>query len=37
MLDGRVEGGPATFPQPALLARERDGQVEVKLAQPPLH
>ena len=32
--DGSVRGGPATFPQPALSVRERDGTVEVKLAQP---
>jgi nitrite reductase/ring-hydroxylating ferredoxin subunit/uncharacterized membrane protein len=32
--DGRVRGGPATFPQPALVVREVDGQVEVKLAGP---
>ena len=32
--DGRVRGGPATFNQPALLARERDGHVEVRLAHP---
>ena len=32
--DGRVEGGPATFPQPQLAVRERDGKLEVKLAQP---
>jgi nitrite reductase/ring-hydroxylating ferredoxin subunit/uncharacterized membrane protein len=33
--DGGVRGGPATFPQPAFAARERDGMVELKLAQPP--
>jgi len=32
--DGEVKGGPATFNQPQLLARERDGAVEVKLAHP---
>ena len=32
--DGRVEGGPATFSQPALDVREHEGKVEVKLAQP---
>jgi nitrite reductase/ring-hydroxylating ferredoxin subunit len=32
--DGRVEGGPATFAQPALSVREREGKLEVKLAQP---
>ena len=32
--DGRVRGGPATFPLPTLSVRERDGKVEVKLAQP---
>ena len=34
MRDGRVRGGPATFPQPALVVREVDGRVEVKLAAP---
>lgn len=34
MRDGRVLGGPATFPQPLLDVRERDGGVEVKLAGP---
>lgn len=33
--DGAVKGGPATFPQPALASREREGKLEVKLAQPP--
>ncbi|HKC18263.1 MAG TPA: Rieske (2Fe-2S) protein [Candidatus Dormibacteraeota bacterium] len=32
--DGQVLGGPATFDQPALIARERGGIVEVKLAHP---
>lgn len=32
--DGRVVGGPATFDQPLLVARERGGIVEVKLANP---
>lgn len=32
--DGRVKGGPATFPQPPLLVREQDGTVEVRLAYP---
>ncbi|MDQ6918878.1 MAG: Rieske 2Fe-2S domain-containing protein [Candidatus Dormibacteraeota bacterium] len=32
--DGRVEGGPATFDQPAYQVRERDGKVEVKLPFP---
>jgi nitrite reductase/ring-hydroxylating ferredoxin subunit/uncharacterized membrane protein len=32
--DGHVVGGPATFDQPALIARERGGIVEVKLAHP---
>jgi nitrite reductase/ring-hydroxylating ferredoxin subunit/uncharacterized membrane protein len=32
--DGSIRGGPATFPQPHLQARERDGKVEVKLAEP---
>jgi nitrite reductase/ring-hydroxylating ferredoxin subunit/uncharacterized membrane protein len=34
--DGRVEEGPATFSQPALLVRESDTTVEVKL-EAPLH
>ncbi|MGH7903047.1 MAG: Rieske 2Fe-2S domain-containing protein [Candidatus Dormibacteraceae bacterium] len=34
VLDGRVEGGPATFAQPSLQVREREGRVEVKLAHP---
>jgi nitrite reductase/ring-hydroxylating ferredoxin subunit/uncharacterized membrane protein len=32
--DGKVVGGPATFDQPPLVARERGGIVEVKLAHP---
>jgi nitrite reductase/ring-hydroxylating ferredoxin subunit/uncharacterized membrane protein len=32
--DAHVVGGPATFDQPALIARERGGIVEVKLAYP---
>jgi len=32
--DGRVVGGPATFDQPLLVARERGGVVEVRLAHP---
>ena len=32
--DGRVVGGPATFDQPPLVARERGGIVEVRLAHP---
>jgi len=32
--DGSVHGGPATFPQPKLDVRERDGQVELRLGQP---
>ena len=28
--DGRVMNGPATHNQPCLVARERDGQIEVK-------
>jgi nitrite reductase/ring-hydroxylating ferredoxin subunit len=32
--DGSVKGGPATFSQPQLVTRERDGTVEVKLAHP---
>jgi hypothetical protein len=28
--DGRVLNGPATHNQPCLVARERDGQIEVK-------
>jgi nitrite reductase/ring-hydroxylating ferredoxin subunit/uncharacterized membrane protein len=34
--DGRVEHGPATFDQPALVVRETDGRVEVRL-EAPLH
>jgi nitrite reductase/ring-hydroxylating ferredoxin subunit/uncharacterized membrane protein len=33
--DGRVKGGPATFPLPSFLVRERAGKVEVKIDQPP--
>jgi nitrite reductase/ring-hydroxylating ferredoxin subunit len=29
--DGRVERGPATSPQPAFEARERDGRIELRL------
>ena len=36
VIDGRVENGPATFPQPSLLVREQDGKVEVRL-KAPLH
>ncbi|TME03997.1 MAG: Rieske (2Fe-2S) protein [Chloroflexi bacterium] len=32
--DGHVTGGPATFSQPPLLVRERNGAVEVRLAHP---
>ncbi len=32
--DGRVLRGPATFPQPPLVVRERDGIVEGRLAHP---
>ena len=32
--DGRVLNGPATFAQPLVDVRERDGNVEVKLAEP---
>ena len=32
--DGRVEQGPATFDQPALLVREEDGRVSVRLPAP---
>jgi len=32
--DGKVVGGPATFDQPLLVARERGGVVEVRLAHP---
>jgi len=32
--DGHVMGGPATFSQPPLLVRERNGAVEVRLAHP---
>jgi nitrite reductase/ring-hydroxylating ferredoxin subunit/uncharacterized membrane protein len=31
---GRARGGPATFGQPPLKARERDGRVEVTLSHP---
>ena len=34
--DGHVIGGPATFDQPQLSVRDTDGQLEVKLAEPPL-
>ena len=33
--DGRVLNGPATHNQPRLVARERDGRVEVKVARLP--
>jgi nitrite reductase/ring-hydroxylating ferredoxin subunit len=33
--DGRVLNGPATQNQPRLVARERDGRVEVKVAPLP--
>jgi nitrite reductase/ring-hydroxylating ferredoxin subunit len=33
--DGRVVNGPATHNQPCLLARERDGHIEVKLGSQP--
>ena len=32
--DGRVRHGPATFPVPAFSVMERDGRVELKLADP---
>lgn len=32
--DGSIRGGPATFPQPRLEVREREGKVEVWLAEP---
>jgi nitrite reductase/ring-hydroxylating ferredoxin subunit/uncharacterized membrane protein len=32
--DGAVRGGPATFTQPRLEVRERDGAVEVRLEEP---
>ncbi|MGH2363590.1 MAG: Rieske 2Fe-2S domain-containing protein [Chloroflexota bacterium] len=32
--DGRVTGGPATFSQAKLAIRQRDGVLEVKLAEP---
>jgi nitrite reductase/ring-hydroxylating ferredoxin subunit/uncharacterized membrane protein len=32
--DGAVRGGPATFSQPRLEVRERDGAVEVRLEEP---
>ncbi|HET7379183.1 MAG TPA: Rieske 2Fe-2S domain-containing protein [Gaiellales bacterium] len=31
---GDVKGGPASFDQPPLIAREQNGRVEVKLAHP---
>jgi hypothetical protein len=34
VLDGRALGGPATFPQAAMVVRQRDGTLEVKLAEP---
>jgi nitrite reductase/ring-hydroxylating ferredoxin subunit/uncharacterized membrane protein len=34
VIDGRVEGGPATFRQPAFLVREQGGKVEVRLPAP---
>lgn len=34
VLDGGVEGGPATFRQPAFVVRERNGSVELRLAAP---
>jgi nitrite reductase/ring-hydroxylating ferredoxin subunit/uncharacterized membrane protein len=34
VLDGRVLGGPATFPQPRFIVREEDARVEVKIATP---
>jgi nitrite reductase/ring-hydroxylating ferredoxin subunit len=33
--DGRVIDGPATFPQPCLEARIRDGRIEVRLPAEP--
>ncbi|MGQ0668769.1 MAG: hypothetical protein ACT4PO_03690 [Actinomycetota bacterium] len=32
--DGSIKGGPAAFPQPQLEVRERDGKMEVGLAEP---
>jgi nitrite reductase/ring-hydroxylating ferredoxin subunit/uncharacterized membrane protein len=32
--DGKVRGGPATFSQPQLEVRERDGNIEVELTEP---
>ncbi len=32
LADGAIERGPATVPQPAFEVRERDGQIEVRLA-----
>jgi nitrite reductase/ring-hydroxylating ferredoxin subunit/uncharacterized membrane protein len=32
--DGSVRGAPATFPQPRLEVREKNGTVEVRLAEP---
>jgi nitrite reductase/ring-hydroxylating ferredoxin subunit len=34
VLDGRTLGGPATFPQATMVVRQRDGMLEVKLAEP---
>jgi nitrite reductase/ring-hydroxylating ferredoxin subunit len=34
LTDGRVEGGPATFDQPAFLVREHEAEVEVRLPAP---
>jgi nitrite reductase/ring-hydroxylating ferredoxin subunit len=34
VLDGSCRGGPATFSEPRLDVEERDGTVQVKLAEP---
>lgn len=34
VLDGSVEGGPATFPEPVYLVREDAGKVSVRAAHP---
>jgi nitrite reductase/ring-hydroxylating ferredoxin subunit len=35
LVDGSVERGPATYPQPALEARVREGSIEVRAPQRP--
>lgn len=36
LADGSVKSGPATFPQPCVATRVRDGQIEVRLEKSPL-